>query len=130
MIPVKEVRLRRAEGPAALCGARAFPGFAEATAWLRSQASTLPPPGRGYDKVFYTITFSDGHSFRGRLDCKRHDVPDVEKEFVGYCTWMAGRARNPQCGEDQYRLILDRIGMKAVASFAALLDQYLPGLAT
>ncbi len=127
MIPVKEVRLERAEGPAALCESKTFFSLDEASAWLRSQANTFPPPGQGCHKVFFTITFPDGDSYLGRLDCKKNEIPDVQEQFVGFCTWMGGREKSPWCGEEQYRHILDRYGEKKVAAFAAFLDRHLPG---
>ena len=46
LIPVVSVTITRAEGPTALCGKpRTFSSFEQASAWLWSQAGTLPKTG-------------------------------------------------------------------------------------
>ena len=119
---VKRVTINRAEGPARLCVSRSFPGFDVATAWLRGQAHTFPPPGDGYHKVFYNVDFVDGHSFKGRLDCMRRNVPDVRKEIVEHCVWMAGEEKNPHCGEERYQQHLQTYGQETVCEYKRLLE--------
>ncbi|MCK9195396.1 MAG: hypothetical protein M0P16_00265 [Syntrophales bacterium] len=124
MIPVKNVTIERAEGPTKLCVTRTFPDREAASAWLQWQWNTFPADGHGYHKVFYTICYEDGHFYRGRLECKRHNVPDVRNDMVKHCLWMSGQEKAPHCGKEKYRLIMDRLDPNIIEQFRSFMDQY------
>jgi len=85
---VQKVEVIRAEGLTNLCGhKKEFGSVSEANSWLLSQTNTLPKDG-GYDKHDFTITFEDGETYDGCLDCKHHSCEhsdlDVRKHVVDH----------------------------------------------
>lgn len=121
---VKNATIERAEGPAKLCVTKTFPNLEAASAWLKLQWNTFPAAGDGFDKVFYSVCFENGHTYRGRLDCKRHNVPNVRDAMLKECLWMSGREKNPYCGEKQYQLYMSRLSSSIIEGFGSFLDQY------
>lgn len=69
-IPVVFIEITRAEGPARLCKTRIFKTWRNASAALVTAMNTYPEGG-AYDKHDLVITFADGETYKGRLDCKR-----------------------------------------------------------
>ena len=64
MIPVKQITITRAEGPAHLCGKpRTFDSFDAASRWLRTCSDTFPRTG-GYDKHDLVAIFEDGFKYK------------------------------------------------------------------
>lgn len=124
MIPVKNVTIDRVEGPTILCVTMTFSNLEAASAWLKWQRNTFPAEGKGYDKVFYTICYEDGYSYKGRLDCKRHDVPNVRNDMVKQCLWMSDREKTPHCGEEQYQLYMNRLRENIIDQFRFFMDRY------
>ena len=69
-IPALTIAITRAEGPARLCRTRVFKTWKNASAALLAAAHTYPEGGC-YDKHDLVVTFADGETYSGRLDCKR-----------------------------------------------------------
>lgn len=130
MTPVKSVIIERAEGPNALCGkVHTFASCAEASAWLLSQSNTFPAKG-GYDKHDFTVTFEDGETYSGRLDCKAFECKDNDLDVYGHmldlARWMSGREKFPHCGKEKYDQMVtlyEKDGTKQ--SFVDFMDKYL-----
>lgn len=62
------VKIRRAEGPSALCGTwNEYQSIKEAERALSQASHTFPK--LGYDKHDYSVTFENGDEYEGRLDC-------------------------------------------------------------
>jgi hypothetical protein len=68
-IPAVSIAITRAEGPARLCRTRTFKTWKNAHAALLAAVKTYPAGG-GYDKHDLLVTFADGETYKGRLDCK------------------------------------------------------------
>lgn len=98
-IVATSITITRAEGPNYLCDhAHVFTGptcWADANAWLASQAHTFPTTG-GYDKHDFVIAWSDGDKYEGRLDCQGGDTCpsardcDVAMHILSFLRAMAG----------------------------------------
>lgn len=94
-IKVARITIKRAEGPSRLCGIlKVFQNWEDANRWMFSQASTFPATG-GYDKHDFVVTFADGETYSGRLDCKAITCndPDLDvrkhvKDFVLYLSGL------------------------------------------
>jgi hypothetical protein len=67
--PAIAIAITRAEGPVRLCRTRTFKTWKNAAAALLAAAATYPASG-GYDKHDLVVTFADGETYKGRLDCK------------------------------------------------------------
>jgi hypothetical protein len=103
------IAIKRAEGPTALCVRKTFVGpgcWADANAWLRSQSNTYPASG-GCDKHDFVVTWNDGDTYEGRLDCKasgctNNDL-DVGRHIVEGLEFLAGTHCPVHMSEEQYR---------------------------
>lgn len=90
-IVATQIVITRAEGPNYLCGhPHTFEGptcWEDARRWLGSQASTFA--SSGYDKHDFVITWADGNTYDGRLDCKRDgtdtNVAEHVRDFQRFC---------------------------------------------
>jgi hypothetical protein len=130
---VKSIEITRAEGPSALCGVpKTFESFKDARTWLYSQSSTFPKGGC-YDKHDFTITFTDGETYSGRLDCKHHlesdNDLDVYRHVLEFCTFYSGRAKLlPEHFKDQetYKaFLLSSHGIETMNNYSEFIDKYL-----
>lgn len=71
---VKEIRIKRGEGPNHLVGIwHTFPTADQVDRWIISQEDTLPEVG--YDKFDFTIEWESGDTYEGRLDALRPTNP-------------------------------------------------------
>lgn len=105
-IMVKSVVLTRLEGPSELCNKPVtFSSFIGANVWLLGQASTFPKAG-GYDKVRFVVTFEDGETYTGRLDCKYFGDPnndlDVRVHVREFLEFYAGVLKPRWMKPEQY----------------------------
>lgn len=84
---VTKVEIMRAEGPNVLVTMKweVFPTMAAASAWLRSQAHTFPQTG-GYDKHDLKVTWDDGETYAGRLDCQGLGLEDNDLDVKQHIT--------------------------------------------
>lgn len=89
-IPVSRIEVTRAEGPVRLCRKRSFNSLAAASAALLKAAPTYPPGGC-YDKHDFKITFADGETYEGRLDCQRSGET-ATWPLMCASTWNSSRA--------------------------------------
>jgi hypothetical protein len=79
---VKEIIITRAEGLSVYCGIKKyFDSFQSASSWLYGQSFTFPKTG-GYDKHDFKITFMDGETYEGRLDCKSAECEDPDLDVL------------------------------------------------
>jgi hypothetical protein len=79
---VKEIIITRAEGSSVYCGTpKYFDSFRSASSWLYGQSFTFPKTG-GYDKHDFKITFMDGETYEGRLDCKSAECEDPDLDVL------------------------------------------------
>ena len=76
MNKLKEILIRRLEGPANLCDKdKVFLSYEEAKNWLISQSYSFPLAG-GYHKHHCLVTWKDGSTFRCVLNCKNLECPN------------------------------------------------------
>jgi len=101
-IAAATIAITRAEGPVRLCKTRVFKTWKNASAALHAAAHTYPEGGC-YDKHDLTVTFKDGETYHGRLDCKRDgsdcDVAQHVQEFVEF---LAGVRKPDHMTDAQY----------------------------
>ena len=101
--------IERAEGLHELCVTRTFKTFADANAWLLGNSETYPKNG-SYDKHDFTVIFTNGQKYEGRLDCQHASMPDpdlsVNKHMIEHLNWLSGRTQNPHCGETEYQKLM------------------------
>lgn len=94
MVQVKEIKLYRAEGLIEECGpAGPFDSFKAADEKLRLWAGTAPDGGC-YDKCDFEIEWTDGETYKGRYDLKRHDVGFVDligRHVRDFLTFLTGK---------------------------------------
>ncbi len=115
-IQAVKISIKRAEGPRALCHrAMEFVGddcWEQANEWLLAMSPTFP--SSGYDKHDFTITWANGETYFGRLDCKTEgcdgndlDVADhvrSEAEFIAGLhrpAWMNDRQWSDCCARNE-----------------------------
>jgi hypothetical protein len=81
-IPVKTIRIQRAEGRIGLDSFDpvTVTTWAEANAILRSWARTAPGPGQGYHKCDFTVTWADGETYNGRYDLEGRETETADLE--------------------------------------------------
>jgi len=103
------IEITRGEGPAVLCGrTQTFDGpdcWAEANRWLFRQSTTFPRHG-GYDKHDFVVTFDNGETYEGRLDCKHascggNDL-NVASHVRGFQEFYAGVRRPAHMSPERY----------------------------
>lgn len=101
-IPAVTIAITRAEGPARLCRTRVFKTWKNASAALLAAAHTYPEGGC-YDKHDLVVTFKDGETYQGRLDCKRDGGDcDVAAHVREYVEFLAGVNKPAHMTEAQY----------------------------
>ena len=101
-IPASSIAITRAEGPARLCKTRVFKTWKNASAALLAAAHTYPEGGC-YDKHDLVVTFADGETYSGRLDCKRDGGDcDVALHVREYVEFLAGARKPDHMSEEQY----------------------------
>jgi hypothetical protein len=128
-IKVKEILLSRTEGPINLCYKNmSFPSFTAVNIFLLGASNTFPKNG-GYDKHDYKITFEDGETFEGRLDCKHFSCSDNDlnllAHILNYCEWQAGLTKYPHCGEKRYKEYLAQYTEEEKQSYKDFIEKYL-----
>lgn len=86
-----KIMVNRAEGKHWECIKRDFTSLAEAEAFLRKAAETAPVHG-GYDKCDFTLTFSDGQQYDGRIDLTNEHTAgySISKHVRDVCEFHAG----------------------------------------
>jgi hypothetical protein len=109
---VEEILIIRAEGPCDLCGIpKYFNSFESASKWLRSEAYSFPETG-GYDKHDFNITFVNGETYSGRLDCKHYQCQDNDLNLLDHVSsFMRYMAKNERITEEeraQYQVFIDQ----------------------
>jgi len=106
---VKLIVIERAEGLHELCVTRTFKTFDDANDWLLGNSETYPKNG-SYDKHDFTVIFTNGQTYEGRLDCQHASMPDpdlsVNHHMIDHLNWLAGRTQNPYCGKEKYQEIM------------------------
>ena len=106
--PVTSIEITRAEGPARLCRIRTFKTWRNASAALAAAANTYPEGG-AYDKHDLVVTFADGETYKGRLDCKRDGSDcDVAAHVRETLEFYAGARRPAHMTPEQYSTYLRR----------------------
>ncbi len=129
-IKVKNIIIERVEGPSVLCRKpMTFESWEKARTWLYSQSDTFPKDGT-YDKHDFTITFEDGKTWSGGLDCKHFTFPnndlDVHEHVLSFCNWYAGLAVNPHCGIEKYQAFLNLPeNKKEIPGYLEFIEKYL-----
>ena len=102
------IAITRAEGPARLCRTRTFKTWKNASAALLAACHTYPEGGC-YDKHDLVVTFADGETYKGRLDCKANgDDCDVAVHVREYVEFLAGARRPDHMTPEQYSTYLRR----------------------
>lgn len=125
MIKMTKITITRGEGPAGTCNIpTTISTFKEADSLLVEWAYTAPQGG-GYDKCCFSIDYEDGYNYSGRYDLKHimDEIPSLEGHIKSFCEWTAGRSKNPHCGIEKYKRVLESYGA-AVTEAAAFLDNY------
>lgn len=129
MIPVKKIKLNRAEGPIELCrgDAKTFKTFAGVNQFIHENSPTYPKSG--YDKHDFVVTWEDGFEYNGRLDLQHSENPHYNsrenslnlhiKDFVEF---QANDAPAPFSDENSRR------GAREFLEKYALLDDPQPPL--
>lgn len=108
------VKIRRAEGPSNLCRIwKEFKSIKNANSWIASQMNTYPKVG--YDKHDYIVTFEDGSTYEGRLDCQHienqyfsklsNDIYESATSFLIYCLNHNGYLNNETEKEEARALL-------------------------
>ena len=98
--------ITRAEGPVRLCRTRTFKTWKNASAALLAAAHTYPAGGC-YDKHDLTVTFADGETYTGRLDCTATGGDcDVAAHVREGLEFMAGAKCPAHMTPEQYTAIL------------------------
>jgi hypothetical protein len=121
-IRATSIAITRAEGPTRLCRTRVFKTWKNASAALLAAAHTYPTSG--YDKHDLVVTFADGETYSGRLDCQA-DGSDCNPatHIREYVEFLAGAARPSHMSEKQYSDFL-RSDPARVAEAMAFLATY------
>jgi len=112
-----QITITRAEGPTALCGTpHTFEGpdcWTAARQHLFRQSTTFPAEG-GYDKHDFVVTFTDGNTYEGRLDCKHASCGDpdlnVANHVRGYQEFYAGTRCPAYMSQERYDEFLSQNG--------------------
>jgi hypothetical protein len=87
---VAKVELNRVEGPVAQCRAVTFTGpdaMTKAQTYLGAWSDTAPAKGEGYDKVDFTVTWTDGETYKGRYDLVSTGLND-DDETLRVQMWL------------------------------------------
>jgi hypothetical protein len=128
---IKEIVIVRAEGPSSLCGKpKYFDSFITANNYLSSQSYSFPKTG-GYDKHDFKITFIDGQTYDGRLDCKHHLCTDNDlnlyDHIVTFCKFYSGRMEYlpEHLTKEDYDRLLTKQGNDTIKAYGDLLDIYI-----
>lgn len=127
-----KIQITRAEGPTHLCDApETFEGdscWKKARAWLWLWSHTFPRNG-GYDKHDFTVTFEDGETYEGRLDCKHFSCDDNDLDVAKHVRWhlefMAGQYCPPHLSDERYKRVVADFG-QAEQSAKFLLEYDIP----
>lgn len=126
MIQVREIEIRRAEGPTWTLEDITVGSFREANQKLFDASQTAPETG-GYNKVDFTITFEDGETYEGRYDLKHWsvEVPDLRKHVVTHLEVLAGYTVPAWMSEKIYDEMMERNEREGFARQARdFLDTY------
>ncbi len=103
---LKEISITRVEGPCELCEVeKKFETWEAADKWLMSQQQTFPKTG-GYDKHDFKVTWEDGKTYTGRLDCQNAECKDPDLSVYAHIKDLAefytGNATQTWMGEERY----------------------------
>jgi hypothetical protein len=122
-IQAVKFELARAEGPSKECGpAQPVSTWAAADAILRQWARTAPDEGHGYDKCGFTVTWSDGETYTGRYDLKRHDMGFTNLlayHIKGFLNFHTGTHQPHWMTTSQYTQALQGVNQSEYVDFLA-----------
>jgi hypothetical protein len=124
MIKMEKIAITRGEGLITECGKTyTVHTWEEANRVLQRMAMTAPD--RGYDKTDFEVTYTDGETYTGRYDLKRHDVQlgDLGRHIRQICEFNAGLYCPSHMTPEQYQRILDR-DKELVKEYKRFLDNY------
>ena len=103
-IPAVSIAITRAEGPVRLCRTRTFKTWKNAAAALLAASATYPASSGGYDKHDLVVTFADGETYKGRLDCKANGEDcDPAKHINDAIAFMSGDLCPAHWDADKYK---------------------------
>ncbi|WP_323016439.1 hypothetical protein [Castellaniella sp.] len=110
LVRVKEITFTFKEGLTYTCNALPLTvrSWAQANALLHTWSDTAPKNG-GYDKVDFSVTWSDASepAYKGRYDLKHWECPgeqcDLAAHVREYLEFYAGIAHPAHLTEEQYR---------------------------
>lgn len=124
------IDIDRAEGPTSMCVSHHFEGLTcweDANRWLQSQRWSFS----GCDKHDFMVTFEDGETYSGRLDCSSNGGDcDVAGHIREFCKFHAGLAKPTHLSREQYENFLKH-NASEIPSFTQFLSTYvLPTNAT
>jgi hypothetical protein len=128
-----KITITRAEGPSALCGKpRTFEGpdcWDASRKWLFSQCHTFPAQG-GYDKHDFCVTFADGETYEGRLDCKHASCGEndlnVASHMRSFLRFYAGLHCPAHMTRERYEAFLAQQEGPSAECKAILADYAIP----
>lgn len=109
---VVSVELDRVEGDVDECGLSIVNSLHSANLVLKDWAWGMEEDRGGYDKVDFTVHFSDGSSYSGRFDlmASHRHTADLKAQMVSHLKWVAANG--------------DYVGTEYAANAAASLPSY------
>ena len=117
-IPAVSIAITRAEGPVRLCRTRTFLTWKNAAAALLAASHTYPASG-GYDKHDLVVTFADGETYKGRLDCKANGEDcDPAQHIRDALAFMSGNLCPAHWDADKYKAHIKENLTKAAEAMA------------
>lgn len=94
LVPVKQVCIKRVEGPSDLCLEWTFKDLAAADIQLIVNARTAPKSG-DYDKHDFTVVWADGRTYEGRYDLEGTGVlPNLACHIRNHMTYLRDEPRS------------------------------------
>ena len=122
-----KIVLNRAEGPSTECVEKVFSGdflWNEANDQLKTWAQTAPE--RSYDKVDFTVYFSDGSTYDGRFDLKKEHskTADLAQFIRKEIDFYSGKYKPEWMSEQKYKLALADFGKETMDLYLAFDQSY------
>jgi hypothetical protein len=130
-VRVKEIWLRRAEGPTQDLGERLVTSFEAADAVLRNWAQTAPK-WEGYHKVDFRVIWEDGEIYEGRYDLVRQDMTqaNLAQHMHEFCSFHGGLWCPSHMKKEVYEQFIERQEQNPDApkpmEFARFVEKYIP----
>jgi hypothetical protein len=111
----QSITLVRWEGPSHLCNIpETVATFADADKVLRQWKINAPAAGHGYHKCGFTITFTDGAVYDGRIDLSDDTTACLPTHCLHALTYSSNRRKPAKYTAEQWQMILarapDRVG--------------------